>query len=279
VPVSAITDPSARDMLRRLGYDRIVAAIGFKADYDEVGQRATLDDLHYSFAEMGTFTMNGELSGLPLAAITDEQLFESVAPQLKLERASFTFKDESIVGKALDMLAGYMNAPVSLFRDQFADAMPFLLSIAVQNDSQLMAIVNQSGLFKQLTPVVRDFVANPGSSITVSLAPPTPIALEAIGNAVENTPNRVVELLGLTITGEKGSLSPPVEPAPPTTDPGGTTPAIEPTEPPTDGGGSQGMTPSTPPVAGEGGDGSGGMTPSSPGERGGSNKLGDPSSP
>ncbi len=57
--------------------------------------------------------------------------------------------------------------------------MPFLLSVAVQNDPQLMAIVNQSGLFKQLTPAVRDFVANPGSSITVSLAPPTPVELQA----------------------------------------------------------------------------------------------------
>lgn len=263
VPVSAITEPEAREMLRRLGYDRIVSAFGFTADYDQATQRVTLDDLHYGIEDMGSFVMSGALTGLPFAALTDESLFESIAPQLLLEKAAFTFKDDSIVGKGLDLFAGYMNAPVGLFRDQFADAMPFLLSIAVQNDPQLMAIVNKSGLFKQLTPVVRDFVANPGSSITVSLAPPSPIALQAITDAVESTPERVVEMLGLTITGEKGSLPAPSEPAPPPTEPGVTTPSVEPTTPPTDGGddggGSQGggMTPATPaePGATEGGSG------------------------
>ena len=152
---------------------------------------------------MGSFVMSGVLTGLPLAALQDERILEATAPQLLLERRRSPSRTISIVGKGLDLLAGYMNAPVGMFRDQFADAMPFLLSVAVQNDPQLMAIVNKSGLFKQLTPVVRDFVANPGSSITVSLAPPSPVALQAITDAVENTPERVVEMLGLTITGEE----------------------------------------------------------------------------
>lgn len=282
LPVSSITDPSARDMFRRLGYERIVSAFGFEADYDQASERITLSDLHYAIEEIGAFSVSGALTGMPLAALTDDALLERIAPQLVLERAKFTFKDDSIVGKGLDLLAGYMNAPVGMFRDQFADAMPFLLSIAVQNDPKLMAIVNQSGLFKQLTPVVRDFVANPGSSIIVSLAPPEPVALEAIGFAVENTPNRVVEMLGLTISGEKGSLPsspPPAEPEAPPSDPGGTTPSVEPSGP-TGGGaggtdGGAGKTPATPAEPGgttgggatEGGsgatDGDGGSTPAS----------------
>ncbi len=291
IPVSAITEPEAREMLRRLGYDRIVSAFGFTADYDQVGERITLADLHYGIEDMGSFVMSGALAGLPFAALTDETLLESVTPQLLLEEASFSFKDDSIVGKGLDLLASYMNAPVGLFRDQFADAMPFLLSIAVQNDPQLMAIVNKSGLFKQLTPVVRDFVANPGSTITVSLAPPSPIALQAITDAVANTPERLVEMLGLTIAGEKGSLPAPSEPAPSPTEPGGSTPSVQPATPPTDGGdggGTQGggMMPATPaePAGtvdgdtddggnddGDSGSGQGGATPSSPAQRGGSN--------
>jgi hypothetical protein len=235
-------------MLRKLGYDRIVSRFGFDADYDPQSQRLTLDDLNYGIADMGSFAMSAVIGDLPVEALKDEVLMQAVGPSLLLERASFTFKDDSIVGKGLDLLAGYMNAPPGLFRDQFADAMPFLLSIAVQNDPQLMAIVNQSGLFKQLTPIVRDFVANPGSSITVALDPPTPVRLEAIGTAVENTPKEVVGLLGLTISGEKGTLPPPqapVEPeTPPTTDPGGMTPSVE---PPSSGGtGGQGMTPAVP---------------------------------
>ncbi len=258
IPVSAITDPSSRDMLRKLGYDRIVSRFGFDGDYDPQSQRLTIGDLHYGIADMGSFAMSAVLGDLPVEALQDEVLLQAVAPSLRLEQARFTFKDDSIVGKGLDLLAGYMNAPPGLFRDQFADAMPFLLSIAVQNDPQLMAIVNQSGLFKQLTPIVRDFVANPGSSITVALDPPTPVRLEAIGTAVENTPKEVVGLLGLTISGEKGTLPPPSvapETPPPTTDPGGMTPSVE---PPSSGGtGGQGMTPATPAPGG------GGSTPAS----------------
>lgn len=271
LPVSSITDPSTRDMFRRLGYERIVSAFGFDADYDQAGERITLSDLHYAIENMGTFSMSGALTGMPLAALTDDALLQRITPQLVLERAKFTFKDDSIVGKGLDLLAGYMNAPVGMFRDQFADAMPFLLSVAVQNDPKLMAIVNQSGLFKQLTPVVRDFVANPGSSITVSLAPPAPVAIEAIGFAVENTPNRVVEMLGLTISGEKGSLPPappPTEPEAPPSDPGGMSPSVEPTGPgdgDTDGG--AGKTPATP--AEPGGTTEGGATDGGSGATGG----------
>jgi hypothetical protein len=275
VPVSAITEPEARDMLRRLGYDQVVSAFGFKANYDQIAQRVTVEDAHYAIADMGSFVMSAALAGLPLSAFDDQKILEALAPQLRLEAARFTFKDDSIVGKGLDLLAGYMNAPVGLFRDQFADAMPFLLSVAVQNDPQLMAIVNKSGLFKQLTPAVRDFVANPGSSITVSLAPPTPIALQAITDAVENTPDRVVNILGLTISAEKGTLPAPGEPAPPAEPekPGGQMPSVPPTEPvtpPTDGGdggdgdGGQGMTPSAPGDPDDGGQGQGGATPTTP---------------
>ena len=271
IPVNAITDPSTRDMFRRLGYDRIVSSFGLDAAYDDAAQRVTLANLFYAIKDMGSFALNGSLTGLPLAAFQDEAMLERIAPQLLLEKATFTFKDDSIIGKGLDLLAGYMNAPVGLFRDQFADAMPFLLSIAVQNDPQLMAIVNQSGLFKQLTPVVRDFIANPGASITVSLAPPRPVALESIGFAVENTPNRVVEMLGLTISGEKGSLPaspPPTEPEAPPSDPGGMTPSVEPQAP--GGSGSNeggGMTPATPArpsgTTGGGTNDEGGSTPAS----------------
>ncbi|MCB1501622.1 MAG: hypothetical protein KDK07_17850 [Bauldia sp.] len=289
-PVAALPDRSTRDMLRRLGYDRLVNDFGFKGDYDPATERATIEDLHYGIQDMGSFAMSGLFAGLPMAAIGNDALMEAAIPNLRLEQARFTFTDGSIVGKGLDLLAEFMHAPAGAFRDQFADAMPFLLSIAVQNDPKLLAIVNRSGLFKKLTPVVRDFVANPGSSIIITLSPPTPVALAAIGDAVENTPDKVVEMLGLDITGEKAPATTEPTPAPPE-EPGGSTPSVEPPTPPTAPGGGdgaetggeaeggQGKTPATPGTGGgtggsagggtegggtEGG-GQGGMTPSNPG--------------
>jgi hypothetical protein len=247
VPVSAIAEPEARDILRRLGYDDIVLGFGMIGRYDEAAQRFELEDLHYSIRDMGVLSLSGAVAGLPFEAFGDERLLEAALPQLRLERASFTFKDESIVGRGLDLLAEYMKAPPTLFREQFADAMPFLLSIAVQNDPKLLAIVNKSGLFKQLTPVVRDFVANPGSSITISANPPAPVAFQAIADAVENAPETVASLLGLAISGEKGALPVP-QPTVPPEEPGGMTPPAAPGQP--DGGGNQ----AAPPPSDEGGE-------------------------
>jgi hypothetical protein len=300
-PVTALPDRSSRDMLRRLGYERLVNNFGFKGDYDPATERATVDDLHYAIEDMGSFAMSGVLTGLPVAAIGNDALMEAAIPELRLEQAKFTFTDGSIVGKGLDLLAEFMHAPAGAFRDQFADAMPFLLSIAVQNDPKLLAIVNRSGLFKKLTPIVRDFVANPGSSIIISLSPPTPVALVAIGDAVENTPDKVVEMLGLDITGEKGQVPAEPKPAPPE-EPGGSTPSVEPPAAPggTDGAGTgggaeggQGKTPATPGTGGSTGGGAGGgaesggqggMTPATPGGGDGSGTGGTgggqtPSSP
>ncbi len=49
--------------------------------------------------DMGSFVMSGALAGLPLSAFDDEEILEALAPQLRLEQARFTFKDDSIVGK------------------------------------------------------------------------------------------------------------------------------------------------------------------------------------
>ncbi|MBZ0229924.1 MAG: hypothetical protein K8F58_15935, partial [Bauldia sp.] len=102
------------------------------------------------------------------------------------------------------------------FRQQFADAMPFLLSISALNNPQFMAIVQKSGLLGKLTPVVKEFVAIPGSSITVSASPAIPVPLPRIAATTQDAPDTLVELLGITISGE---AAPPPAPAPEVTPP------------------------------------------------------------
>ncbi len=101
-----------------------------------------------------------------------------------------------------------MHAPPDRFRQQFADAMPLMLSLFVLHDPHLMALVQKSGLLAKLAPVVKAFIAAPGSSITVSLAPPTPVALPAIEKAAQETPGSLISMLGLTVAGTATPPSP-----------------------------------------------------------------------
>jgi hypothetical protein len=162
---------------------------------------------------MGAVNSSVVLSGLPRTAIEHPEMLETVMPALSLVAAKLTFTDASIVGKGLDILAEKMKAAPDKFRAQFADAMPFLLSMTVLTDPQLRAAVNKSGLLTRLAPAVKTFVAEPGSSITVTLKPPKPIAIPAITAAAENAPDTLAELLGIDISGEAGTSPPAPTPA------------------------------------------------------------------
>ena len=211
-PVAAIDDRESRETLQRLGYDHIIANYGFKLDYDEANEQLKIGELSFGVDKMGAVTSSAILSGLPRTAIDHPEMLETVMPALALVSAKLTFTDASIVGKGLDILAEKMKAPPDKFRAQFADAMPFLLSMTVLTDPQLMAAVNKSGLLAKLTPAVKTFIAEPGSSITVTLTPPKPVSIPAITAAAENAPDTLAELLGIDISGEAAAV--PLAPEP-----------------------------------------------------------------
>ena len=104
----------------------IVMGVRAMSSYDQAAQRLSLDDFQFGIKDMGSLAVSGAVTGLPVAAFDDERLLQSVLPQLKLEAASVTFKDNSIVGKGLDLLAEYMHAPAGDFPQPVCrcDALP-----------------------------------------------------------------------------------------------------------------------------------------------------------
>lgn len=220
VPLSTIDDPSAKAMFAKLGYDRIVADWSADIAWRSATESLDVEGLRAGIKGMGSVAIDASLGGLPRSAIENPDRLEQVLPGLTLLNGKVTFTDDSIVGKGLDIFAEYMKAPPDKFRQQFADAMPFLLSMTVLNDPQLMALVQKSKLLTQLTPAVKQFVAAPGASITFNLAPPAPVALPTLMATVDSAPEKLVEMLGLTISGS----APPAAPAP-------ATPTIAPSSP------------------------------------------------
>jgi hypothetical protein len=229
VPTNAITDRQARALMERFGYEKIDLNFFAEAAWKPAGQVLTVKDLRFSLKDMGGMAMNFAVGGFPLPALQDDKALQAALPGMTFLNGELTFQDESIIGNGLDMLAEQMHARPDAFRQQFADAIPFFLSMATANDPQLLALIQRSGLLPKLIPVVRDFVAVPGSSITFSAKPLTPVGVMAIAQAAESAPSTLADLLGLTITGKRGEVAPPPEeenkvepppPAPPTQSPG-----------------------------------------------------------
>ncbi len=217
IPTSAIRDRKTRDMLQRFGYDLIDFNAFAQSEWQEAGETFIVKDLRLGVKGMGTLAMKFALSGFPLAAFQDQKVLEAALPNIKLVDGELTFKDETIVGTGLTLLAEQFgfNVPLEQFRKQFAGAIPLLLSFATASDPKLAALIQKSGLLRQLTPAVSKMVAAPGGSITFDLKPPTPVTLETIPNVAETTPENLAALLGLSISGEEGEApAPPPAPSP-----------------------------------------------------------------
>ncbi len=217
VPVSMLK-PSAQAVFAKLGYDQIDVSYRLKMNWQQADETVKVDDFNFNLKGAGALGLSMVLGGLPREAIENPEALQDVLPDLSLRTASITLQDDSIVGKGLDLLAEKMHAPPEKFRQQFADALPLMMSLFVLNDPQISALVRQSGLLAKLAPVVKAFIASPGSSITVSFAPPTPLPLPAIAQAAEEKPETLVDLLGLTVdTTGKLPTTGDTKPAPPAT--------------------------------------------------------------
>jgi hypothetical protein len=217
IPTSVIDDPEGRKIFERLGYDTLDASYGLDVHWDEASETLAVDNISVAVKGVGSFVAKLALAGLTRAAIENPERIGDILPGLSLATGTFTFTDGSIVGKSLDILAETMKAPPDKFRQQFADAMPFLLSISALNDPKFLAIVQKSGLMKQLQPAVKEFVGTPGSSITVTVAPTTPVPLSEITRITNDAPDTLVSVLGLSVSGEAGAApapAPSAEPAP-----------------------------------------------------------------
>ncbi len=211
VPVSSL-EPDAQAVFNKFGYDTLDVGYHLKVNWDEAAEALNVDNLQFDMKGAGGLAFSMLLGGLPRAAIETPAMLPSVLPGLSLRKARLTLKDDSIVGKSLDMLADKMHADPAKFRQQFADAMPLLLSLFVLHDPKIAALVRETGVLATLAPVVKAFVAAPGSSITVAMTPPAPVAVPAILAAAQNEPASLIPLLGLSFE----TSAPPAKGAPAT---------------------------------------------------------------
>ncbi len=197
IPVSLLS-PGEQAIFAKLGYDTLRLNYHLDAKWNAADETLNVDHLTVDLKDGGRLSLSMRLAGLSRAEIENPQSLTAALPGLSLKAATLTLKDDSIVGKGLDLLAEKMHAKPETFRQQFASAMPLLLSLFVLHDPKVTAIVGKSRILAELAPVVKAFVAAPGSSITVSLAPPTPVAFAAISAAADTDPASLIAMLGLT---------------------------------------------------------------------------------
>jgi hypothetical protein len=200
VPVS-----QARQLMAAYGYDRIQLDLAARLEWDEGRRTTNLSGLRLAVKDVGTLTGEARLNGPSreaIAAIDSLATLQEAGDAATLAAGTFTFKDESVVKRAIDGQASRAKVDPEKFRDQFARGLPFML-----------AFVGNRDFLAKATPVLQDFIRSPGT-ITVTAAPPQPVALSAVIAAARGQPFSLPTLLGLSLTGTPGP-KPPAPPRPP----------------------------------------------------------------
>ncbi len=216
LPASAIKDRKTRELLQRFGYDNLDLSAAIDSEWHAAGDTYTVNKFELNLKKIGSLAAKFTVTGFPLTGFQDATALQAALPNLALSSAELTFKDETIVGTGLVLLGEqfHFNVPLDQFRQQFAGAIPLLLSWGAASNPQLAALVRELGLLPQITPAVSQLVAAPGGSITFTLSPSSPVPLMSIPNVAQTAPEKLAGLLGLTVTGEPGAAPPPAAPAP-----------------------------------------------------------------
>ncbi|MEJ0012557.1 MAG: hypothetical protein WDM94_08010 [Bauldia sp.] len=201
VPASLIPDARAQQLLARYGYDRVVIDGGGKLDWAANGDVTVRD---FSLGMKGVGTVSGE-ADLAAPPPTDMQHMAAVAkaPEtVSLKGGTVSFKDDSLVDKAITTQATTLHLDPVKFREQFAKGLPFMLMLLGNKDMQA-----------QLSGVLQTFIRTPGT-ITARAAPDQPMTIAALVEAAKTAPFSLFDLLNVSVSGVAGPA-----PAAPTTPP------------------------------------------------------------
>jgi len=200
VSTDVIPDDRIRRLLTEFGYQRIHLDAGVKAAWHDGDDTTAVDDFSVKLADIGTLAGKAKFAGPTRADL--EQLnspagLDRVLAAVSLADATFTFTDDSIVGRAIAGQAARLKVDPTKFREQFARGLPFMLSFLGNRDYQA-----------KVAPVLQAFIRAPGS-ITFMTTPAAPIALSQIMAAARSAPFSLPNMLALTVTGAAAAGSKP----------------------------------------------------------------------
>lgn len=214
LPASLVPDDRAQKLLAKYGYDRVVLDGGGKANWAANGD-VTLRAMSLGMKDVGVISGEADLTAPPPTDMAHMSAVASAPETVSLKSGTVSFKDDSLVEKAIGAQAATLNIDPAKFREQFAKGLPFMLMLLGNKDLQA-----------QLATVLQTFIRTPGT-ITAKAAPTQPVTIAALIEAAKTAPFSLFDTLKLSVSGVAGPApsAPPVHaPAVPQQDTPGTPP-------------------------------------------------------
>jgi hypothetical protein len=185
--LSQVSDRRARNMLKDLGYERLMADYGFTLAWREADESVKVDGFRLAIRDLATLTLDATLTGLTRQAIEAPETLETALTALLFTEGKLAIEDQSIVERAIGMQAKKLNVEPDKFRQQIAGALPLFL----------MALRNP-GFQGKLAPALQAFIKTPGT-MTITANPATPVPVLQLIDTAETAPQKLPDLLQVEI--------------------------------------------------------------------------------
>jgi hypothetical protein len=157
-----------------LGYARIQAALAFGFEVDLAAGDVSLPQFRLALQEVGALEIAGRMTGLAGDPMRDG----------RLHGFTLRYTDAGLVARALEEGAKQSGMRAEELRQQIGEMSPMLFS-GPNAEPNVRAL--------------RGFLANP-TSLTVTAAPPAPVALSDLEREGGRTPDGAARLLNITVT-------------------------------------------------------------------------------
>jgi hypothetical protein len=177
---SQVANAAARDGFTRLGLETITTSFALSYDWNVAQQSASLHDTTLKVNELGTLTITADLTNVVASA--------AALDQARLAHARLRLDDASLVDRLLRAGAAQAGADPTAYRQQIADIVR-QQSVTLGGNNPLLATAGQA---------VADFITSP-HSLTIELAPPTPVAFVALKTAAA-APAMFASMLGVAVS-------------------------------------------------------------------------------
>jgi hypothetical protein len=188
MPLALLPDQQTVMILEALGADPLRADASLSLDWDADTETARLDETA-SVASVGGIDAEAAVTGIPRDVFLDPQRAGELAATAGLLNFSATFRDDGVTQFVLGMIAEQSG----LTPQQFADG------LVQQARMQAEMMTGDGALAGRIADSVATFLNDP-QSITVAADPGAPLPFAQIMGAAMTAPNRLSDLLNLSIT-------------------------------------------------------------------------------
>lgn len=202
--LSTVANPEAQQMLEALGYEQLTGSLAMAAGWAVETGEIDVSDFSLSFDDVGTLSLNFNISGYTLDFIeTLEETQEAAATgsdgqasgmamlglmqQLTFNGATIRFEDDSLTLNAMN----YFGQQQGMSGDQVVQTVKGMLPLflAQLQDPELQAEMNEA---------IATFLDDP-QSLTIAADPADPVPLMAIMGAAMAGPQSLVDSLDVSV--------------------------------------------------------------------------------